>query len=82
MLVDPAEFDRLLEDAAPVAGVANRAGDDAAVIIYTSGTTGAPKGAVLTHANLHAGAEVSRQLVSAGPDLVAVATLPLFHVSA
>lgn len=80
MLVNPSEFDRLLDDAAPVADVADRTDGDAAVIIYTSGTTGTPKGAVLTHANLHAGAEVSRQLVSAGPDLVAVATLPLFHV--
>ena len=58
----------------------DRGDDDAAVIIYTSGTTGRPKGAVLTHGNLRAGAEVSRDLVDAGPESVALAVLPLFHV--
>ncbi len=57
-----------------------RADEDPAVIIYTSGTTGTPKGATLTHSNIAAGAEVGRELVDAGPDDVAVATLPLFHV--
>ena len=60
--------------------VVDRADDDAAVIIYTSGTTGRPKGAVLTHGNLRAGAQVARDLVDAGAESVAVATLPLFHV--
>jgi len=50
------------------------------VIIYTSGTTGAPKGATLTHGNLSSGASTARELVEIGPEDVAVATLPLFHV--
>ena len=80
VLVEPGEFEQLLAAADPVETVADRADDDPAVIIYTSGTTGTPKGATLMHRNLTAGAEVARDLVDAGPDSVAVATLPLFHV--
>jgi long-chain acyl-CoA synthetase len=80
VLVVPGEFEQLLQSAEPVEEVTDRADDDPAVIIYTSGTTGTPKGAALTHANLSAGAEVARDLVKAGPESVAVATLPLFHV--
>jgi long-chain acyl-CoA synthetase len=80
VLVEPGEFEPLLGGADPVRDVAGRDDDDAAVIIYTSGTTGTPKGATLTHANLSAAAEVARELVNAGPDTVALATLPLFHV--
>src|SRR5947209_6016316 len=80
VVVAAAEFDELLAGAEPVDEVADRADDDAAVIIYTSGTTGAPKGAVLTHANITAAAEVGRDLVDADSSEVTVATLPLFHV--
>ncbi len=80
ILVKPGEFEQLLGEADPVEEVTEREDDDPAVIIYTSGTTGTPKGATLTHSNLRAGAEVGRDLVDAGPDSVAVATLPLFHV--
>ncbi len=53
---------------------------DPAVIIYTSGTTGAPKGAVLTQANLLAGAEsvvLAWRWTSADRLLLC---LPLFHM--
>jgi long-chain acyl-CoA synthetase len=80
MLVKPGEFEGLLDRAGRVDEVVDRADGDAAVIIYTSGTTGRPKGAVLTHGNVRAGAQVARDLVDAGADTVAVATLPLFHV--
>jgi len=80
VLVSPGEFETLLGETEAVEEVAEREDDDPAVIIYTSGTTGTPKGATLTHANLAAGASVGRELVGAGPDSVAVATLPLFHV--
>jgi long-chain acyl-CoA synthetase len=80
ILVAPGEFERLLDGAVAVDEVIDRADHDPAVIIYTSGTTGSPKGATLSHGNLRAGAEVSRDLVGAGPDWVAVAALPLFHV--
>jgi long-chain acyl-CoA synthetase len=80
ILVKPGEFERLLDRDVAVDEVVDRVDGDAAVIIYTSGTTGRPKGAVLTHGNLRAGADVARDLVDAGAESVAVATLPLFHV--
>ena len=56
------------------------AGDEAAMLGYTSGTTGAPKGAVLTHANLLAGAEALRRAWGwRGEDRLVLA-LPLFHM--
>jgi long-chain acyl-CoA synthetase len=78
--VAPAEFDRLLDDHAPVPAVTDRAGDDTAVILYTSGTTGRPKGAELTHANLRRNAAVSATtLFHLEPEDVVMGCLPLFH---
>jgi len=60
--------------------IAARADDDTAVILYTSGTTGTPKGAELTHANLHHNAVVAATtLLDLGPDDVVMGCLPLFH---
>src|SRR5437764_9345651 len=80
IVVRPGEFERTLGEAEAIEDAADRADEDAAVIIYTSGTTGAPKGATLTHGNLSSGASTARELVEIGPEDVAVATLPLFHV--
>ena len=50
------------------------------MILYTSGTTGSPKGAELTHANLHRNAVVATTtLLDLGPDDVVMGCLPLFH---
>jgi long-chain acyl-CoA synthetase len=80
LIIVPGEFEQQLGAADVHDEVADREDDDPAVIIYTSGTTGTPKGATLMHSNIRSGAEVARSLVDAGPDDVAVATLPLFHV--
>jgi len=77
--VAPGAFEQLLMAAEPVQGVADRAGDDDAVILYTSGTTGTPKGAELTHDNLRRNAEVSRSLHDTSADDVILGALPLFH---
>jgi long-chain acyl-CoA synthetase len=81
IVVDTDGFPELLASAAPEFPVADRAGQDTAVILYTSGTTGQPKGAELTHGNLISNTEVSRaDIVRAGPDDVIFGGLPLFHV--
>ena len=55
-------------------------GDEPAILGYTSGTTGAPKGAVLTHANLLAGAEALRRAWGWTSEDRLVLALPLFHM--
>jgi long-chain acyl-CoA synthetase len=56
------------------------AADDTAVILYTSGTTGHPKGALLTHANLVACAEIFGEVLDFTPEDRFGTALPLFHV--
>ena len=58
--------------------------EDIAVLQYTGGTTGVSKGAMLTHANLHAN---THQALMWSPDLVPggermMGVLPFFHVFA
>lgn len=55
-------------------------GAEPAILGYTSGTTGTPKGAVLTHANLLAGAESLRRAWGWHSDDRLVLALPLFHM--
>jgi long-chain acyl-CoA synthetase len=56
--------------------------DDPALLMYTSGTTGHPKGVLLSHANILAGA----RFVSAAHELNTadrvLAVLPLYHINA
>ena len=78
---DPLPWKKLLENRRVSRRVAGPALDDVALLQYTSGTTGAPKGAILTHANLRANAMQGRAWV---PGLVDgeetfYGVLPLFH---
>jgi malonyl-CoA/methylmalonyl-CoA synthetase len=93
-VVDADEFGRWVREASPTvlllgpdvdlpdgdAGDLDRADPrDPALIAFTSGTTGAPKGAVLSHANLLAGARALRTAWRWDPDDLLVHCLPPFH---
>jgi 4-coumarate--CoA ligase len=51
-----------------------------AVLPYSSGTTGVPKGVMLSHRNLVANVEQSRQMITIEPDDRVLAFLPFFHI--
>lgn len=65
------------------ARIAEIGADDVCTIVYTSGTTGAPKGCVLTHANVRANVEMIKRRIHFGPGPNTVYLwLPLAHVLA
>ncbi len=55
------------------------AATDTALLQYTSGSTAAPKGVVLSHANLLANVRAIGAAVAVRPDDVTVSWLPLYH---
>jgi len=57
------------------------AAGDPALLMYTSGTTGTPKGALLTHANLIAGAGSVARWHDLGPGDRVLSALPLYHIN-
>lgn len=55
--------------------------DDIAMLVYTSGTTGAPKGAMVTHANLAIDAALWRRWVGFQDGEPIMGLAPLFHIT-
>jgi long-chain acyl-CoA synthetase len=80
VLVKPGEFEQLVMEHEPDTELAERSGDDTAVILYTSGTTGTPKGAELTHSNLRRNCTVTQTTLGEfSHEDVLLGALPLFH---
>ncbi len=79
VLVEPGEFEALLQRCQPADEVLDRRPDDTAVILYTSGTTGKPKGAELTHQNILRNVEVMVDLIGLDERAVTLGALPFFH---
>ncbi len=53
--------------------------DDAGVVLFTSGSFGAPRGVVLSHANLIANAQQIQAHIPLDPEWVLFNPLPIFH---
>jgi long-chain acyl-CoA synthetase len=79
LLVEPGDFEAVLERWGNSPEIVDRQAADTAVILYTSGTTGKPKGAELTHDNLRRNADIAIGLFGMDADTVTLGALPLFH---
>jgi acyl-CoA synthetase (AMP-forming)/AMP-acid ligase II len=81
-VLDFAAYDELLA-AAPEDPVDEPvAQEDVALVMYTSGTTGHPKGAALSHANIHWNTFNLLIDVDIATDEVTLVNAPMFHVAA
>ena len=63
----------------PSTAFARSTAEDAALLQYTSGSTGAPKGVLLSHANILANIRAIGEAIAIQPTDVTVSWLPLYH---
>ncbi|MDD1778526.1 MAG: AMP-binding protein [Candidatus Helarchaeota archaeon] len=75
-------FKEVMKTPPNVKEVAIDVDNDLALLQYTGGTTGRPKGTELTHANIIANMEQSRQWMDLAPGTeIAESAFPLFHLA-
>ena len=72
--------DIILDKNLPPCPLAQRRGDDAAILMYTSGTTGKPKGAILTHSNFLAAAHGTSSTIDWLDSHRFLLVVPVFHI--
>ena len=65
----------------PLADTAQQRPDDIFTLVYTSGSTGVPKGVVISHRNMAASAQSTRDNVQARPGDRLLSYLPLAHIA-
>jgi long-chain acyl-CoA synthetase len=73
-------YEKLLEGSSTELDILDRDPDDMAILMYTSGTTGKPKGVMLTHENLIAGAKSAYEANEVTEGMVALMCLPMAHI--
>lgn len=81
VVIDPDATDLFLPGKLPEARWPELSAEDPALLMYTSGTTGQPKGALLTHANLIAGARAVAGWHGLGPEDRVLSSLPIYHIN-
>ena len=81
VVIDPDATGLFLENRLPAVPWPALAPEDPALLMYTSGTTGQPKGALLTHANLIAGARAVAGWHGLGPQDRVLSSLPIYHIN-
>lgn len=74
-------YEDALSAAEPLAETAPSDPDATAILMYTSGTTGAPKGVILTNANLFWNNVNLQHLYDVSQDDVTLAVAPMFHIA-
>lgn len=74
-------YESRLADSEPDPTMPVHRADALAQIMYTSGTTGRPKGALMTHMNLWARANMFAIEMSLKPHHIFVQGLPMFHIA-
>lgn len=76
---DTIDFKRLIAKASPELRAVEVGASTPAAIVYTSGTTGVPKGATLSHGNVHSNMIAKQYHCGTRPDDRLLLFLPLFH---
>jgi long-chain acyl-CoA synthetase len=81
IVFDPDAVELFVEKDLPQSDLESVAPGDPALLMYTSGTTGTPKGALLTHANLLAGARSVADWHGLAPEDRCLSSLPIYHIN-